>query len=282
MQGPRRGVLDYKDDIILFKSQHFLALTNKIQGRAHIIIRSHRDSRDAYGNILEEFPDPVKHEFWKMAQEVVDDARTCSTLCHHFGEWRSADHFHVHVVTGKDAFAKYTASKGGSHRDFEMIRSKLDAKEAQLIRRHLEEFKRTEVEDLERCPPVRDDQKFCPLEWGDFRLELDPVYPRVLFIPLTPQTYPRDPRAIPAIRENYRSVAFSHMVAFARANQLSGFRVWVKLSGDTFRWNEGRAPDNLIYGAVSIHTPEYYAMNPDAPAWLERYKVAQYDVLATA
>jgi hypothetical protein len=55
----------------------------------------------------------------------------------------------------------------------------------------------------------------------------------------------------------------------------------VKLAGDTFMLNEHRRPDDRIYGILSVFTPEFYEMHPDAENWLSRYETAPPDPLAT-
>ena len=209
----KRDVLDYRNDCVLFETTHFMALTNAFQGRAHIMIRTHRDAEDTNNN-LNNFPLEVKREFWHLCQKVVADSRIPSLLCHHFGEWRSAGHFHVHIVTRKADFTKYTESKVKDARR-DAILAKLDSKERFLIKRHLNEFKAPEVAALKKDPPQRDEQNFCSGEWKDFRVELDPVYPWVKFIPKEPQVFSSDQREIQKQLETYREQAFSQMCEFA-------------------------------------------------------------------
>ena len=279
----KRGVLDYRNDCILFESTNFIALTNAFQGRSHFMIRTQRDNT-SLSNDLDDFSDDVKQEFWHLVQKVVADSKVPSLLCHHFGTWRSADHFHVHLVTRKEDFAKYTASKV-KNGDYQQIMNKLDSKEGFLIKRHLEEFKRTEIADIRKNPPKLIAEKKCPDEWGDFKVELDEVYPWVKFIPKTPQVFSRDTRVVLEELRKYRDEAFTQMHMFASAWELTGFRIWLKLAGDTFNWNAGRDPNNRVYGIISVYTPEYYAMwksEEAAEEWLNRYEAAKYDILATA
>ena len=243
------------------------------------MIRTHRDAEDTTNN-LNNFPLEMKQEFWHLCQKVVADCRIPSILCHHFGEWRSAGHFHVHIVTKKTDFAKYTASKV-SDAGYDAILAKLESKEKFLIKRHLNEFKAPEVADLKKNPPERDERNFCSGEWKDFRVELDPVYPWVKFIPKEAQVFSSDQREIQKQLETYREQAFSQMCEFAEHHKLKGYRIWLKLAGDAFNWNAHRDAANRVYGVISVHTPEYYAMNPNAEEWLSRYEKAEYDVLAT-
>lgn len=272
--------LSYGNDIVLARSDKLMIVTNQWQGRAHVMVRSLRELEHEIDKNLDNFPDSLKHSFWEMVQNLVAEMRVPCILCHHFGTWRSADHFHVHICMQKESFAKFTAAKSGKPESYQAIVEKIMNKEKFLMERHLNEFKAKEIQELRKNPPAIDENNLAGETWGDFDIELDPVYPWVKFVPQEPQVFPRDPNEVRAKLEEYRTDAFAAMHGFAVEHKFTGYRIWLKLAGDAIGWNKGRAPEKPIYGIISVYTPEYYALRKDGMEWLNRYEQAAPDLLA--
>ncbi|KAH0793297.1 hypothetical protein GPJ56_002785 [Histomonas meleagridis] len=211
----KRNVLNYNDDCILFESEHFIAIANAYQGRAHIIIRTRREIPiDAISNNLEDFNDENKQEFWHIVQQVVAEAQIPIVLCHHFGGWRSADHFHVHLVCKHSGFAKYVSYKTKVEQN--QILQKLESTEKYLTNRHMNKFKKDDIKCLEENLPELDPDNFAPKEWGDYKVELDSVYPRIKFIPKQVQVFStNNNKQIQIELTKYRSECFTAMITLA-------------------------------------------------------------------
>jgi diadenosine tetraphosphate (Ap4A) HIT family hydrolase len=218
----KREGLDYAEDCVLFKSEQLIALTNAKQGRCHFIIRCGRNAPPAFPNDLEDFPPDVKHLFWHLVQQLVAECRFGCVLCHHYGDWRSAPHFHVHVIAQKQDFAKYTEAKVGRSITTEQILKAINQTEVVLVKRHLEKFKRNELMELRNIVPVLNESNFAELELDGFRIELDPTYPWVKFIPKIPFVYSQDRHEVLTELETNRRNAFSTMHKFAMTHKLTG------------------------------------------------------------
>ena len=218
----KRGpILNYKDDIQLFESQHFISVTNSFQKRSHLIIRSRRDLEDKIPNILEELNDQMKDEFWHMVQQIVADVQRPAMLCHHFGNWRSAPHFHIHIFLQKRDFAKYTAFKENHPEKEKQIIDLISEKNKFLVERHLNEFKKPEIEELKKNP-IHFEPHNLENEYMEYKIELDKEYPWVKFIPKVQPKYSRDPHQIQKeLREN-RQNCFSAMYRFAKEKNFKG------------------------------------------------------------
>lgn len=219
----KRGVLQYSEDYILFESEHFISIVNAKQKRAHIIVRSKRElPADAISNNLEYFSEENKREFWHLVQKVVADARVPSYLCHHFGKWRSADHFHVHIVCNKNDFGNYVERK--TQISSESVVKMINDKEKYLIRRHINEFKMPEIKEIREkyINMTVGDEEIAPSEWGGYRVELDSTYPLIKFIPKSPIKYSKDPREIQKELEYYRNDCFSKMFTLADHYKFEG------------------------------------------------------------
>ena len=213
-QNQKKNTLQYSEDCLLFESEHLIAVANAYQGRAHIIIRTRREiQNDVISNNLEDFNEENKQEFWHIVQQVVAEAKIPIVLCHHFGGWRSADHFHVHLVCKKTDFAKYVSYK--TKVDQNQILQKLESKEKFLIDRHLNEFKKEDIKYLEDNLPDLDPENYAPKEWGDYNVELDSVYPRIKFIPKQVQVFSANPKQIQSELSKYRSDCFTAMFTLA-------------------------------------------------------------------
>lgn len=227
----KQANLNYKDDIQLFESKHFISVANQYQKRSHIIIRARRDMEKSIPNILEDFDDDMKTEFWHMVQQVVADTQKPSMLCHHFGGWRSADHFHVHIVLKKREFAEYVAKKANNMDNLQQIIDLISNKSEQLVRRHLEEFKKPEIEEIKKNGPERFDEEHVEFsdDFDEYRVELDKEYPWIKFIRKVPPKYSQDQREIPGQLQHYRQECFSRMYLYATeiANLTSVFFIFL-------------------------------------------------------
>lgn len=213
----RQQRLDYKNDIQLFESTHFIAVANQYQRRSHLIIRARREMEDSVSNNLEDFDDETKTEFWHMVQQIVADTKKPSMLCHHYGGWRSANHFHVHIVFQKRDFAEYVARKANNMDDLQHIIDLISKKSEQLVKRHLEEFKKPEVEEIKNDRPDEFDEDHVPFkdEYGEYRVELDNEYPWIKFIRKVQPKYSSDQREVIAQLQKYRQECFSTMYSYA-------------------------------------------------------------------
>lgn len=227
--------LNYRKDILLFDSEHFIAVANQFQKRSHLIIRAARNQENSISNILENFGIQLATEFWHIVQQVVADTKKPSMLCHHFGEWRSAKHFHVHIVMNKRDFADYVAKKAGNQGDIPTIIQLISDQSQKLVNRHLTEFKAPEIEQIKNTRPETfgDDHQFLN-EYGDYRVELDRDYPWIKFIPKVPLTYSSDPKEIQNQLRRYRQDCFSTMYIYAQeVAQLENVRFYVFRTSNT-------------------------------------------------
>ncbi|OHT06589.1 hypothetical protein TRFO_25332 [Tritrichomonas foetus] len=215
----RQPRLDYKNDTILFESEHFISIANPFQKRAHLIIRAKRDADKSFQNNLEDFDDPLKDEFWHIVQQTVAETKKPSMICHHFGGWRSADHFHVHIVLKKRDFADYVSKRTNHPENEQKIIDLISQKSEQLVNRHLNEFKAQEIKDLKSSLEANRNkfthEKFEDDEFGGFRIELDRDYPWIKFIPVEQPQYSRDPKEVQKQLKEYRQKCFSAMFLFA-------------------------------------------------------------------
>lgn len=213
----KRARLDYKDDIQIFESTHFIGVANQFQRRSHLIIRARRELENSISKNLEDFDSDMKTEFWHMVQQFVADTKKPSMLCHHYGEWRSAPHFHVHIVLKKRDFAEYAANKANNKDNLQQIIDLISKKSEQLVRRHLEEYKRPEIEEIKNDRPDEFDEDHPQFrdEYGEYRVELDKEYPWIKFIRKVPPKYSQDPREIPVQLQHYRQECFSTMYKYA-------------------------------------------------------------------
>jgi hypothetical protein len=189
------------------------------------MIRAQRDAPANFPNILNHLPDDIKIEFWHLVQRLVADARFPAVICHHFGRWRSADHFHLHIVTRRTDFANFTAGKMTPPGNVPSILEQIARKETALIERHLNQFKGPEIDAIRQSPPLRKAKHFAPSEWGDFRIELHPTFPWVLFIPKVPFVYSKDAARVPVELMANRSDAFNAIFLFAQQYELSDVRL---------------------------------------------------------
>jgi diadenosine tetraphosphate (Ap4A) HIT family hydrolase len=159
--GPR---FDYRNDCKLYTSKHFLVIANGNQGRSHFMIRAQRDAPANFPNSLNHLPDDIKIEFWHLVQRLIAEARFPAVICHHFGRWRSADHFHLHIVTGRTDFANFTAGKMTPPGNVPSILEQIARKETALIEGHLNQFKGPEIDAIQQSPPPRKAKHFAPSE----------------------------------------------------------------------------------------------------------------------
>ncbi|EAY19943.1 hypothetical protein TVAG_401970 [Trichomonas vaginalis G3] len=264
--------LDYENDIILSKEDHFFALVNPYQGRSHLIIRSRTDIEPDHGNNLFDFDRPHKNEFWYIVQHVVAILQCPCLLCHHFGNFRSADHFHVHVVVKSKDFADFASKKMEGKETPKVIYDQIEKKCQFLIKKHFQ-YKEDELHLIETVKPVSD--KLCETEWEDYYVEIHEYFPRINFIPKKPILYEKDPQRLLQQLQYLRESVFKAMVSFARYHNFTGYRTWQKLSGDVFNFNYERPPSSLIFGVLQPYSPELYAIHPNRDVWLENWKKCQ-------
>jgi hypothetical protein len=185
------------------------------------MVRAQRDAPASFPNILNHLSDDVKLEFWHLVQRLVAEARFPAVICHHFGRWRSADHFHLHIVTRRTDFAHFTASKMTPPGNAHQIIDQITRKEAALVERHINDFKTPEIAAIRQSPPPRKAKYFAPSEWGDFRVELHATFPWVLFVPKVPFVYSRDAARVPHELMVNRSAAFDVIFLFAEQYELA-------------------------------------------------------------
>lgn len=239
-QPQKQSRLDYKNDIQLFESTHFIGIANQYQRRSHLIIRARRELEDSISNNLEDFDKDTKTEFWHMVQQVVADTKKPSMLCHHYGGWRSASHFHVHIVLTKRDFAEYVAKKANNQDNLQHIIDLISKKSEQLVKRHLEEYKRPEIDEIKNDRPDEFDEDHEPFkdEYGEYRVELDRDYPWIKFIRKVPPEYSKDQREVPAQLQHYRQECFSTMYSYATevANLTSVFFTFFSLLTFSFEF----------------------------------------------
>lgn len=261
--------LNYDNDIILSKLEHFIGLINPYQGRSHLIIRSRTDIEPDHGNNLFDFDRPHKNEFWFLVQQIVYQLQCPCLLCHHFGNFRSADHFHVHIVVKSKDFAAFASKKMEGKEVPQVIEDQIEKKCQILIKKHFQ-YKEEELSNIEMIKPKS--ENLCEKEWDDYILELHEFYPRISFIPKQPILYEKDPERVFTQLQILREKVFKAMVSFARHHKFSAYRTWQKLSGDLFNINFGRPPNALIFGILQPFAPEYYAIHPNRDVWLENWK----------
>ena len=260
--------LDYKNDIILSNQAHFIALVNPFQGRAHLIIRSRTDITPDYENDLSTFNRELKNEFWFIVQQMAARLACPSVLCHHFGNFRSADHFHVHLVIKPRDFANFVCQKMENPENPQNIADQIEHKCQYLIKRHME-YKKEELETISKMTVTNDN--LCETEWGDYRIEIHDYYPRINFIPKKPIMYAQDKNEVIAQLQQLRENVFQAMTDFAKHHKFTAYRTWQKISGDVFYWNLGRDPSNLIFGVLQPYAPELYAIHPNRDVWLQNW-----------
>lgn len=279
-QKQRHGQLSYANDVTLQESQHFIALVNAMQGRSHLIVREPKSPSTEISNDLGKFDNTLQSEFWHLIQKLVSSVRIPCWLCHHYGGWRSAPHFHVHIVTSKSKFAEFASKKTDPPTDPAKIIAKIESTEERLVQRHLTQFKKDDIQQLLENKPEIDEDDFALTELNNFNIELDPVYPWVKFVPKEPLQFSKDQLQVVQELENYRKDCYETMHQFSEIFRLTDFRIWLKLAGDPLEMNKNRDSNNQIYGIITVFTPDYYKMNPNGEAWLQRYKEAKPDILA--
>ena len=261
--------LNYQNDIIIIERPHFFGLINANQGRSHLIIRSRRDITPDFSNDLSTFSRPLKDEFWFIVQYMVAKINCPCLLCHHFGDFRSADHFHVHIVVKPADFARYAVRCMGGGGNANEVAQKIESKCQVLIRKHFG-YKAKELEEIAKMTPDKFGE--CETECGDFRLEIHEFFPRISFIPKEPILYETDPKKLIPQLQYLREKVFDAMTSFAKSHKFTAYRTWQKLSGDVFFFNYNRTVDNLIFGVLQPYAPEFYAINPNRTQWLENWK----------
>jgi len=263
--------LSYNDDIILFETAHFISIINHNQGRSHLIIRSKREIEKDFPFDLYTFNIDFQDEFWYLVQKTVAKSQIPTFLCHHFGEWRSADHFHVHLVVNNAQFAKFVAKESPKPIDEANVISKINKKSEYLVIRQMK-FQNEELEVIRNMKITSEDQ--FPTEWEDYYIEIHPYFSRVSFIPKAPLMYSQDSKVVNEQLKTYRTNVFKAMRAFADKYGLKNYRTWQKLSGDPFYINHERPTDRLIYGLIQVSPIDFFRLHSNREEWLENWKKA--------
>ena len=275
MSEPKKRRLDYNNDIILSNQKHFIALINPYQQRSHLIIRNKPGITPDYSNDLSTFTRELKDEFWYIVQEMAHRLQCPCLLCHHFGNFRSADHFHVHIVVNSANFAKFAVSKMEKPENPKIIQDQIERKCQYLIKRSLE-YKKGEIEEIMKYKESHPtNESTCEEEWGDWIIEIHNYLPRINFIPKQPILYYKEPEKVIPQLQQLRESVFDAMTSFAKKHNFTAYRTWQKLSGDVFYWNNGRDPSRLIFGVLQPYPPELYAIHPDRDEWFQRWQTCE-------
>ena len=260
--------LNYKDDIILFEKSNMISLINPFQGRVHLIIREKPESEFNGPNNLSQFPRQLLDDFWYLLQQTVADLQAPSMLCHHFGNWRSAEHFHVHIIVNNNDFINYVIKKSTNLIDKNLIDSKFEKKMEFLVERQFG-FKNEEIRIIKEKKPISN-KEFLK-EWKDFLIELHPFFSRVNFIPKKPLVYSNiKSEVIVQLNKNRESVLLA-MTSFADYYGFKDFRTWQKLSGDCLHLNYQRPNHLHIFGVLQLYPPDYYSIHPNREEWFENW-----------
>lgn len=260
--------LDYSNDIVLVKYDSLMGLINERQGRSHIIIRAVKDKEETLTNDLTEFSDSLKNEFWHIVEKIQYDFRYDMMLSHHFGFFRSANHFHVHLLVHKNDFGQYCTRKNtSSSLSSDDIAKHIEKRCRKLMERYCE-YKVSDYKEIEAKKP--DNPKKCPSEYKGYRIEIHPYFARINFFNMKPYEYSEDDNVLRKQIQNYRQEIVDVMVSFAKEYGFTGYRTWQNIKGDLFLINSKyQNKREKIRGFLQVHAPDLYAIHPNPDVWFK-------------